>query len=257
MRTAVHGHVVALGGGGFSMEPNNPLLDDFILSLSPRQPARVCFVPTASADSATYIARFYRAFAGKCIATDLTLFDAPALPRHPAETRDLADYVREQDIFYVGGGSTANLLAIWRAHGLDSLLRKAWRAGAVMSGISAGMLCWFQGGLTDSFGGLGELSDGLGLIKGYACPHYDGEPERRAAFHKLMISEPRVGWAADDGVALHFAGTRLEEVVSSRPSGNAYRVQLRRSKLVETPLAVRYLGSIGRDANDPSIRIAT
>jgi peptidase E len=231
-----------LGGGGFSVEPDSPLLDDFILSLSPRQPARVCFVPTASADSATYIARFYRAFAEKAIPTDLTLFDAPALPRRPALTKDLATFVREQDIFYVGGGSTANLLALWRAHGLDTLLRKAWRSGKIMTGISAGMLCWFEGGLTDSFGGLQALDDGLGLIKGFACPHYDGEAERRGAFHRLMASQARVGWAADDGVALHFVGTRLQEAVSSRPNANAYRIQFRRSELVETKVPVRYLG---------------
>lgn len=164
------GHIVALGGGGFSMEPDNPLLDHFILSLARRQPARVCFIPTASGDSATYIAKFYRAFTGRCSPTDLTLFDAPALPRRPANAADLPGFVMEQDVFYVGGGSTANLMAIWRAHGLDVLLRKAWKRGAVMSGISAGMLCWFEGGLTDSFGGLAPLDDGLGLGSRHRLP---------------------------------------------------------------------------------------
>jgi dipeptidase E len=236
------GHVVALGGGGFSMEPENPLLDAFVLSLSQRQPARVCFLPTASADSATYIAKFYRAFAGQCIATDLTLFDSPALPRRPARSNDLARFVREQDIFYVGGGSTANLLAVWRAHRLDVLLRQAWRRGAVLSGISAGMLCWFEGGLTDSFGGLQELGDGLGLIKGTACPHYDGEPERRAAYRELIAKGAPAGYAADDGAALHFVGRRLHEVVSSRPEARAYRVQARAGQVVEKALPVRFLG---------------
>ncbi len=113
------GHIVALGGGGFLMEPDNPLLDDFILSLSRRKPARVCFIPTASGDSPTAITRFYRAFSGCCVPTDLTLFDTQGLPRHPALTGDLARFVAAQDIFYVGGGDTANLLAVWRAHGLD------------------------------------------------------------------------------------------------------------------------------------------
>ena len=119
------GHIVALGGGGLLMEPDNPLLDDFILSLCRRRPERVCFVPTASADSATLITKFYRAFSGRCIPTDLTLFDSAALPRQPPQTRDLAAFVRDQDVFYVGGGNTANLLAVWRAHGLDRLLRRA------------------------------------------------------------------------------------------------------------------------------------
>jgi len=236
------GHVVALGGGGFSMEPENPLLDDFMLSLSRRQPARVCFVPTASADSATYLVRFYRAFAGKSVPTDLTFFDPMALPRQPARTEDLAEFVREQDVFYVGGGNTANLLALWRVHGLDILLRKAWKAGAVLGGISAGMLCWFEGGLTDSFGTLDPLEGGLGLIKGIACPHYDGEVGRKEAFRKLVASDRRVGWAADDSVALHFEGSRFREAVSSRPGKGAYRLSVKGSKVVESPLDVRYLG---------------
>jgi peptidase E len=225
------------------MEPENPLLDDFIISLSRRQPARVCFVPTAAADSAHYIAQFYRAFSGRCLPADLTLFDPPSLPRRPARTADLPAFVSEQDIFYVGGGNTAHLLAIWRLHGLDVLLRKAWKAGAVLSGISAGMLCWFQGGLTDSFGGLRVLDDGLGLIKGRACPHYDGEAERRPAFKELIERDGISGYAADDGAALHFVGARLHEVVSSRPAARAYRVSLRGPKVLEKELPVRYLGA--------------
>ena len=236
------GHIVAMGGGGFSMEPDNPLLDDFVLSLARRTPARVCFIPTASADSATYIAKFYRAFANRCVATDLTLFDAPALPRRPARTADLPAFVSQQDVFYVGGGNTANLLAIWRTHGLDRLLRKAFNAGAVLSGISAGMLCWFEGGLTDSFGGLRALDDGLGLVKGTACPHYDGESERQPAYRRLIAGGAASGYAVEDGAALHFVGTQLKEVVSSRPGAAAYRVALRRRKVVEEPLPVRYLG---------------
>src|SRR5262245_35062954 len=150
-----------MGGGGFSMEPDNPLLDDFVLSLSRRQPARVCFIPTASADSANYIVKFYRAFSAKCIPTDLTLFETSALPRRPAPTAELEKFVAEQDVFYVGGGNTANLLALWRTHGLDRLLREAWSNGIVLSGVSAGMICWFRGGVTDSFGGFEPLDEGL------------------------------------------------------------------------------------------------
>src|SRR5262244_3940867 len=104
------GHIVAMGGGGFASEPDNLLLDDFVLRLSRRQPARVCFVPTASADSATYIVRFYRAFSGRCVPTDLTLWTSPSLARQPQRTSDLQEFVKEQDVFYVGGGDTANLL---------------------------------------------------------------------------------------------------------------------------------------------------
>jgi len=236
------GHIVALGGGGFSMEPDNPLLDDFIVSLSRRKPARVCFISTTSAESPAYITRFYRAFSGRCIPTDLTLFDSPSLPRRPAQTRELAAFVADQDIFYVGGGNTVNLLAVWRAHGLDRFLRRAWQAGAVLSGISAGMLCWFQGGITDSFGGFRPLRDGLGLLRGTACPHFDGESKRQEAFRLLIGGGAPAGYAAEDGVALHFVGKRLKEAVSSRPKALAYYVQRKRGAVVQAPLKVRYLG---------------
>ena len=236
------GHIVAMGGGGFSMEPDNPLLDDFVLSLSRRRPARVCFIPTASADSATYIVRFYRAFSGRCIPTDLTLFDSPSLTRRPARTSDLARFVAEQDVIYVGGGSTANLLALWRAHGLDVLLREVWSNGAVLSGVSAGMICWFRGGVTDSYGGLERLNDGLGLIDATACPHYDGEKDRRPIYHQAVGGGLQSGYAAEDGAALHFCGSELIETVSSRPTAVAYRVELVGGHVVETRLPVRFLG---------------
>jgi dipeptidase E len=236
------GHIVAMGGGGFSMEPDNPLLDDFVLSLSRRHPARVCFIPTASADSASYIVSFYRAFSGRSIPTDLTLFDSPLLKRRPARSSELAAFVAQQDVIYVGGGSTANLLAVWRAHRLDVALRDAWSSGSVLSGVSAGMACWFSGGLTDSYGGLERLNDGLALIEATACPHYGADEERRRAFHRT-IAEGLAGYAVDDGAALHFAGSALVEVVSSRPEAGAYRVEHVEGRIVETRLPVRFLGS--------------
>lgn len=236
------GHIVAMGGGGFSMEPDNPLLDDFVLSLSRRQPARVCFIPTASADSTSYIVNFYRAFSGRAIATDLTLFDSPLLKRRPARSSELAAFVAEQDVIYVGGGSTVNLLAVWRAHGLDAALRDAWSSGSVLSGVSAGMVCWFSGGLTDSYGGLARLNDGLALIEATVCPHYGEDEERRRAFHRTIAQGMGVGYAADDGAALHFTGSALAEAVSSRPDAGAYRVEQREGTVVETRLPVRFLG---------------
>ena len=240
--SAHQGQIVAMGGGGFSMEPENPLLDDFVLSLSRRRPARVCFLPTASADSPAYVAKFYRAFSGRSIPTDVTTFDPTAFARHPARTADLPGVLADQDVIYVGGGNTANLLAIWRAHGIDRILRDAWLGGVVMAGVSAGMLCWFRGGVTDSFGGLAALNDGLGLIDATACPHYDGEGERRPTYHRLVAEGFPGGFAADDGAALYFRGTELVEAVSSRPGAGAYRVALVEGKAVESRLDVRYLG---------------
>ncbi len=240
---------MAMGGGGFSMEPENPLLDDFVLSLSRRQPARVCFVPTASADSPAYIVRFYRAFAGRCVPTDLTLWDPPALARQPKLTSDLSGFVAEQDVIYVGGGNTANLLALWRVHGVDVLLRQAWLAGAVLCGVSAGMICWFRGGVTDSYGGLGKLDDGLGLVQATACPHYDGEPSRRPTYHRLVAGGMEAGFAADDGAALHFQGPDFIQAVSSRPAATAYRVELVEGRVVESALPTRFLGTECTKAN--------
>jgi dipeptidase E len=148
-----------------------------------------------------------------------------------------------QDVIYVGGGDTANMLVLWRRHGLDFLLRRAWSHGTVLAGVSAGMLCWFNGGVTDSFGGLEPLNDGLGLIDATACPHYDGEPERRPTYHQLIADGMQAGYGADDGAALHFRGSNLVEVVSSRPQACAYRVELIGARVIETPLPVRFLGA--------------
>lgn len=223
------------------MEPDNPLLDDYALSLVANPSPRVCFLPTASGDSPAYVARFYRAFAGRCIPSDLTLIDS-ALPRRPSNSQELADFVRQHDIFYVGGGNTVNLLALWRAHGLDRILREAWTSGAVLCGVSAGMLCWFAAGVTDSFGQRSSFTDGLSFLPDSACPHYDGDDQRRPTFHRALVDGLPAGFAADDGAALHFHGTRLIGAVSSRPNARAYRVSLVNGTVQEEPMRTRFLG---------------
>jgi dipeptidase E len=229
-------HIVAMGGGGFSMEPRNPGLDDFVLSLArrKRRPG-VCFIGTASGDSDTYIRRFHDAFPpSRAAATHLTFFERTV--------RDLKSFVMNQDVGYVGGGSSANMLAVWRLHGLDKVLRAAWNAGVVMAGISAGAICWFEDGLTDSFGmPYRTLNGGLGFVPGACCPHYDGEKERRPALLRLIKRGLPSTLALDDGAAAHFVGRRLKEVVSSRPKARAMRVELDRGIVVETAIAVRYL----------------
>lgn len=228
-----------MGGGGFLMEPENPLLDEFVLSLAPTPRPRVCFLATAGGDSDTSVVRFYRAFERRdCRPSDLSLF--------VREIADLEAFLLAQDVIYVGGGSTANMLAVWRVHGLDLILRSAWERGIVLCGLSAGMNCWFEASVTDSFGPeLAPLPDGLGFIAGSACPHYDGEPGRRPTFRRLVAAgELPPGWAADDGAALVFADDELVEVVASRPNARAYRVQVGPDGDVdELPLAARYLGA--------------
>jgi dipeptidase E len=228
--------IVAMGGGGFSMEPNNPLLDDFILSLAGSDRPRICFLPTASGDADAYVVKFYSAFAGRAEASHLPLFNRTA--------SDLGGVLLGQQVIYVGGGNTENMLAIWRTHGVDRILRDAWENGVVLAGLSAGSICWFEAGTTDSFGpDLAVLSDGLGLLPGSHCPHYDGEPQRRPSYHRL-VAEGRLpaGYAADDGAALVFDGTELREVVASRPDATAYRVEALDGVARETRLPARYLG---------------
>jgi dipeptidase E len=228
-----------MGGGGFSMEPDNSLLDEFVLAQSraPEHP-RVCFLPTASGDSERYVALFYRAFSRLgCQPSDLQLFER--------RVSDLESFVLSQDVVYVGGGNTANLLAVWRVHGLDRILRRAWEEGVLLCGLSAGMNCWFESSVTDSFdtSHLRALHDGLGLVRGSACPHYDGEDQRRPVYRQLVASgELAAGWAADDGAAIVFRGEEMAEVVASRPEARAYRVERTREDLTESSLAARYLG---------------
>jgi peptidase E len=151
--------------------------------------------------------------------------------------------VLEKDIFYVGGGNTKCLIALWREWGLDAILREAWEMGKVLSGISAGMICWFEWGLTDSITGKLTALPGLGFLRGSATPHYDGESERRPAFQRLVRAGViPAGVAADDGVALHFRDASVHAVVSSRPSVRAYRVERVGDGVEETALPTRYLG---------------
>lgn len=228
-----------MGGGGFSEEPKNRLLGNYVLALAGKKKPKVCFIPTASGDAPGYVDKFHRAFpARRAKASSLTLF------RH-AGVGDLGKFLLAQDVIYVGGGSTANMLAVWRVHGVDRILRKAWRAGVVLAGVSAGMNCWFEQSVTDSFGGrLAPLKDGLGLLKGSACPHYDSPKGRRRRVYRRLVAGGVLvaGVAADDGAALHFVGRRLAAVVTSRPEARACRVERVRGKAVETPLPTRYLG---------------
>jgi dipeptidase E len=233
--------IVAMGGGGFTMEPDNPLLDDAVLDLARRvrgrDRPRVCFLPTASGDAEGYVANFYAAYANKSEASHLGLF--------VRTVADIDAFLLEQDVVYVGGGNTANMLAIWRLHGVDRALRAAWEAGVVMAGLSAGSLCWFESGTTDSYGpDLASLTDALGFLPGSHCPHYDGEVLRRPLYQRLIAEgELPAGYAADDGAALVFLDGVLDEVVASRPSARAYRVEPGpNGTAVETELATRYLG---------------
>jgi peptidase E len=230
-----------MGGGGFVSTPHSPLID-YVLGASEKPRPRVCFVPTAGGDALPYVAMFYRACAARdCEPSDLPLFNRTG--------EDLRSKLLAQDVIWVGGGNTANLLAIWRAHGVDRVMREAWEAGIVLSGSSAGMICWFEASITDSFGPqLDPLDDGLGFLPGSACPHYDGEDRRRPVYRAAVADGFPAGYAADDSVALRFDGVELAECVSAREGAHGWRVEREGDQVVERPLPTRLL----RAADAPS-----
>lgn len=210
--------IVAIGGGGCGIEPENRALDEYLHSLTGKDLPRICFLPTASGDNDAYIVRFFGAFTtDRWVPSCLRLF--------LRTVRDLRELLLGQDVIYVGGGNTAAALAIWRQHGVDEVLREAWQAGVLLAGPSAGGNCWFEACSTDSFGlDLDPLNDGLGFLPGSFCPHYDGEARRRPTLREF-VSSGRLppGWATDNYAALRFEGTTLVEAVASKPDARGYR----------------------------------
>ncbi|HEX4717452.1 MAG TPA: peptidase E [Thermoleophilaceae bacterium] len=236
--------IVAFGGGGFSMERGNTLLDDYVLGSVRRERPRVCFLPTASGDADHYIVRFYRAFdASRCEPSHVSLF------RRDGGAADIHEHVLSSDIVYVGGGSVLSLLGTWRAHGLHTTLRLAWERGTVMCGVSAGSLCWFRSAVT-AFHGRPEQVEGLGLLPFSNCVHFDCERDRESAFRRHLLDGMCAGYAAEDGAALHFHGERLTGVITSRPNARAFRMRRTEAGRIERrALPCTYLGV-------PALRLA-
>jgi len=221
--------IVGLGGSGESDEQTRTLFRH-ILSLSGARVPRVLLLPTAAGDSDAAVVRMYELLSGLGRLSHLRFFPWP-----PARAREL---VLAQDAIYVGGGNTANMLAVWRTHGFERVLREAWEQGVLLFGGSAGMICWFEASVTDSFGPqLEGMRDGLGFLSGSACPHYDAEARRRPRYRELLDAGFPAGVAADNGVALHYRGAVLHEVVTCRPGATAYRA----SAAGEEPLEARLL----------------
>jgi len=212
-----------LGMGG---HPDDGQLD-YALGLA--RGNRILVVPTASAENPTDTVFWYDRFHGRADLTHLNFFPWPP--------DDLREAALAQDVILVPGGNTANAIAIWRVHGFDEILREAWQQGILLAGWSAGMICWFEQGVTDSYGPQLAAMDCLGFLPGSACPHYDGEERRRPVYTQLVADGLKPGIAADDDVGVHFVGTELREVVTSRESATAYRV----TPQGEEPLAARLL----------------
>ncbi|RKW70010.1 Type 1 glutamine amidotransferase-like domain-containing protein [Galactobacter caseinivorans] len=232
------GTLLTLGGGGFLMSADgSSLIDDLALELTATTRPRVCFIPTASGDAASATERFEAAFpASRAQTSVLSLFNMG-----PYGYTD-PHMLLEQDLIYVGGGSTANLLALWRLHGLVPILEQA-AAGTVLAGISAGMNCWFEASSTDSYGPLAPLNDGLGFLPGGACPHYLGEPTRRKKLMEWVGSGQLPDTLAlDDGAAALWVDGELVRVVTERDGAVALRVRRVGDCAVEEPLETHALG---------------
>lgn len=213
----MRGHVVAMGGGGFLAGDDRSPLDDLLLELSGHGRPHVAFLPTATGDSVRAVELFERAWSPRPCTTDIVL--TFGVPDRPAER------IAAADVVVVAGGNTANMLAVWRLHSVDTALRDVWERGGVVGGVSAGANCWFEACITDSFSvDLDGLADGLGLLSGSYCPHFDGEERRRPVFTRLVSEGFPDGLACDDGAAAVYHGTELAEVVADRPGAHGYRV---------------------------------
>ena len=228
-------HVLAMGGGGFTSKPENLKLDEYLLSLSNKKNPKVCFIPTASGDDESYRRRFYSSYKKlNCETSHLSLYWPPE--------GDLREFVLDKDIFYVGGGNTRNLMVLWKEWGLDKYLYEAWDNGAIMAGLSAGSICWFEKGLTDSVTGKLLPLDCLGFLPNSNCPHFDSESQRRPEYHKAILNGSMMeGIACDDGVAAHFVDGKLKCCVSSMPNAKAYNVSAENGKINESIIEPKYL----------------
>ncbi len=223
-----------MGGGVLPVDGSDPALERYVLGLTRKRNPSVCLLATATGDAERVIVRFYSTFARfRCRPTHVPLF---------ARTPDLTDVLLSQDVIFVGGGNTKSMLAVWNDWNLPAILRRAWRSGIVLAGASAGAICWFETGVTDSWADRLRTLPCMGLLPGACCPHYDSEPERRPSVQRMVArGQLRNVLALDDGVGAHFEGRRLVRTITARPQAQAYSVGLRRGTVIAQPLEVTRL----------------
>lgn len=226
--------IIALGGGGFAMEQNT-ILDDYILAQAEKSKPKICFIGTASGDAESYREKFYNCYNNKtCVPTHLSLFKG--------ETKNIRAFILEQDIVFVGGGNTRNMLVLWKEWNLDNILIEAYHKGIILSGMSAGAICWFEQGLTDSIPNELHPLNALGILKGSFCPHFDGESERQAIYlANIRQNKMRAGYGVEDGVALHFIDNKLVRSVSSKPQGKAFYFDTENDKIIKKVISPIFL----------------
>ena len=235
--------ILAIGGGGFMMEDTPSPIDGYIASATGKARPRICFLATPSGDLPAHIDRFHAAYGSLgCETSHLAFFRQPDSRSIPVS--DFRQKLLEQDAIYVGGGNTKAALAVWREWGLDAVLREVWKSGVLLAGMSAGAMCWFEVGLTDSFwGSTYRPLDCLGLLPGGCAVHYSSDPKRRETLHAAQQANkipPSV--AIDDFAAALYLGTSLESVLSWRTGSTAYLVYREGDTVIETALPAEKVG---------------
>ncbi|SVC44909.1 uncharacterized protein METZ01_LOCUS297763 [marine metagenome] len=223
------GQIIAIGGGGFGRNPNQPVIEKYIVKQSAVEKPNICFIPTASAEDAAYTVNFYKAFSTlNCTPMHINFFQ---------RTPRLDSIINKQDIIYVGGGNTKSMLAVWREWKLDKLLLKAYNRGAILCGVSAGAICWFEKGVTDSWASNLNIMDCMGFISGCCCPHYDGEADRKPSVEKYLLDGvTECCYALDDGSALHYNNGKLHTAISFYKDAKAWKVSLKHGNIHHSPI---------------------
>ncbi len=224
------GQIISIGGGGFGRNPNKPTIEEYIVNQSNTSKPNILFIPTASAEDKGYTVNFYKAFGQ--FNTSLSVLNF--FQRTPR----LDSLINKQDIIYVGGGNTKSMIAVWKEWKLDKLLHKAYSRGAVLCGVSAGAICWFEKGITDSWASNLNIMDCLSLLPGTCCPHYDSEADRRPIVHKLIENDTISDcYASEDGSAIHFDNGQLKATISFYKDSKSYLIKKTNNKIVEDELS--------------------
>ena len=219
-------NIIAIGGGGFGANPGQGIIENYILKQTKKKNPRICFIPTATGDNEAYKVNFYSTFTNlNCYPSHLDFFK---------RTPDLNELILNQDAIFVGGGNTKSMLAVWKEWGLDKILKKAYLNGTVMSGVSAGAICWFQNGITDSWASNLKMMPCLNFVKGTCCPHYDEEPERKPAVEKLLLTNKiKNVYAVDGGAALHIKDEKVFKSVIFKKNKSSYLIDIKKKSINE------------------------
>ena len=222
--------IIAIGGGGFGRTPGEGLIEKYILDQSEKDVPNICFIPTATGDNEAYKVNYYSTFSKlDCSPSHLDFFK---------RTPDLKELILKQDIIFVGGGNTKSMLAVWKDWGLDLVLKEAYEKGVIMSGVSAGAICWFDQGITDSWAEDLKVMDCLGFIEGACCPHYDEEPQRKPSLNKFITEKVlKSCYAVDGGCALHIEDEKEFKSVVFSKNKNSFLVEMKDNKVTEKPYA--------------------